>query len=63
MKYEYKIVTNDIKGVFSKKINVSEIENNYDKYGKDGWELVSIISNNDAGYTRQIVATFKRKLN
>ena len=63
MKYEYKIVTNDTKGVFSKKINDSEIEKDYNKYGKDGWELVSIISNNDAGYTKQIIATFKRQLN
>ncbi|MAJ43465.1 MAG: hypothetical protein CMF96_01805 [Candidatus Marinimicrobia bacterium] len=63
MKFEYKIIINDTKGIFSKKVNKLEIENDYNKYGKDGWELVSTSSNNDAGYTTQIIATFKRKLN
>ena len=63
MKFEYKIITIDTKGVFSKKINNSEIENEYNKYGKDGWELVSTISNNDGGYTKQIISMFKRQLN
>tara|TARA_Y100001968_G_scaffold291457_1_gene295895 strand:- start:227 stop:418 length:192 start_codon:yes stop_codon:yes gene_type:complete len=63
MKFEYKIITNDAKGVFSKKIDNSEIENEYNKYGKDGWELVSIMSNNDGGYTKQIIGMFKRQIN
>ena len=63
MKYEYKLVENGTKGFITTKIDANKIINEYNKYGKDGWELVSMMDLNDSGSSNKIISIFKREIN
>ncbi|MEM7012626.1 MAG: DUF4177 domain-containing protein [Verrucomicrobiota bacterium] len=63
-KYEYKILKFDGKGWFlGGKLDLLEIEQDFNEMGQAGWELVSTMDTNEAqGATKWVVATFKRRL-
>ena len=47
-KYEYKVYTYDTKGVFGGKIDIRELESQLNKFGNEGWEMVSSTSSNQS---------------
>ena len=60
--YEYKLLKYDAKGVWGGKVDLQQMNAEFDRLGLDGWELVSIFDTNSGyGQTRWIVATFKRQ--
>jgi hypothetical protein len=61
-KFEYKVVTYDTKGFWGGKVEISQIEDQLNLIGNDGWEMVSCTSTNQSyGSSRSIVCIFKRK--
>ena len=61
-KFEYKVVTYDTKGFFGGQIEISQLEDELNLLGNDGWEMISCTSSNQSyGSTRSIVCIFKRK--
>ncbi len=63
-KFEYKVVTYDTKGFWGGSVEVSQIENQLNLLGNDGWEMVSCTSTNQSyGASKSIVCIFKRKKN
>ncbi|MEM8955598.1 MAG: DUF4177 domain-containing protein [Verrucomicrobiota bacterium] len=43
------------------KVDLANIENEFNRMGEDGWELISVMdTNQELGSTRWIIATFKR---
>jgi transcriptional regulator with XRE-family HTH domain len=63
MKYEYKVLKFDLKGVMSRKVNSSDMEAQLNQHGAEGWELfhISEILEN-MGQTGRLIATMKRAL-
>ncbi|MDD5934015.1 MAG: DUF4177 domain-containing protein [Clostridiales bacterium] len=60
--WEYKTIYTDAKGFFGGKVNFSEFEEELNKLGAQGWELVSSVpSAQSYGSTRWIISIFKRK--
>ena len=63
-KFEYKVVVYDTKGVWGGSVEGNQLENELNKYGNDGWEMVSCTSSNESfGSSKSIVCIFKRKKN
>ncbi len=61
-KFEYKVVTYDPNGFFGGNVQVSQIENQFNLLGNDGWEMVSCTSSNQSyGSTKSLVCIFKRR--
>ena len=61
-KYEYKVYTYDTKGVFGGKIDIRELESQLNKFGNEGWEMVSSTSSNQSyGSSKSLVYIFKRE--
>ena len=61
-KYEYKVFTYDTKGVFGGKIDIRELESQLNKFGNEGWEMVSSTSSNQSyGSSKSLVYIFKRE--
>ena len=61
-KFEYRVVTYDPNGFFGGNVQVSQIENQLNLLGNDGWEMVSCTSSNQSyGSTKSLVCIFKRK--
>lgn len=61
-KFEYKVVVYDTKGVWGGSVEGNQLENELNKYGNDGWEMVSCTSSNESfGSSKSIVCIFKRK--
>ena len=59
--YEYCLRKFDGKGLLGGTFDLSQVENEFNRMGKDGWELISIVdTSQELGSTRWIVATFKR---
>ena len=61
-KYEYKVYTYDTKGMFGGKLDKTDLESQLNKFGNEGWEMISCTSSNQSyGSTKSIVFIFKRK--
>ncbi len=61
-KYEYRVVTFDTKGFWGGDVETSQIQDQLNLLGNDGWETVSCTSTNQSyGATKSIVCIFKRK--
>ena len=59
--YEYKLMKYDGKGLFGGKFDLTEVDAEFNKMGKEGWELVSLMDTQEGyGKTKWIIATFKR---
>ena len=61
MQFEYKLVTHKTKGLLGGKVDIDTMSDEYNIYGQDGWELVSIMNTQEyGGGSKQMVAVFKR---
>ena len=60
-KYEYKTFEfNSINGFFTLEVDIEALDKILNKYGQDGWELVSASPIINNGITRRIYYTMKR---
>ena len=61
-KWEYLSIKFETSGVLGGILDISELNNELNKLGEQGWELVSCISTN-AGYgkSREVITVLKRK--
>lgn len=60
-KWEYKVVTKDIKGVLGKKVPSEEVEVVLKEVGSEGWELITVTPVTGGSYmTRSITLFFKK---
>ena len=63
MKYEYKVLKFDLKGVMTPKVNHSEMEAQLNQHGAEGWELLRVSEILDMNsQTKILLATMKRPL-
>ena len=63
-KFEYKVVTFDTKGFWGGTVETRQIEEQLNRLGDDGWEMVSGTSTNQSyGASKSIVCIFKREKN
>lgn len=61
-KWEYITIKVETEGAFGGILDVRNFDNELNKYGEQGWELVSCISTNAAyGKTREVIVVFKRR--
>ncbi len=62
--YEYCLKKYDGKGLIGGKFALFEVEEEFNRMGREGWELVSLMdTSQELGSTRWIIATFKRNRN
>ncbi|MGL5675969.1 MAG: DUF4177 domain-containing protein [Cellulosilyticaceae bacterium] len=62
-KFEYYTYVYDTKGFMGGKIEGTDFQNELNRLGQVGWELVSSFTTNQGqGYTRSVVSIFKRKI-
>ncbi|MDV0445146.1 hypothetical protein MmiAt1_07030 [Methanimicrococcus sp. At1] len=62
-KWEYKTVTFETTGLWGGSLNVSNFDNEVNKYGQDGWEMVSCFATHQAqGKSSAVFAVFKREI-
>lgn len=62
-RFEYKTLVIEPKGFWSTRFEPSDIDNDLNKLGMDGWELVSVESRNwGQGSTSSFFYTFKREI-
>lgn len=62
-RFEYKTLFTDAKGALGGKVNQYEYQNELNKLGSQGWELVSAVAAAQSyGSTRWIISVFKRKI-
>jgi len=60
-KFEYHLQKYDATGFWGGKVDLGQMDIEFNRLGRDGWELVSIFDTNSSpGQSRWIVATFKR---
>jgi hypothetical protein len=60
-KFEYQLQKYDASGFLGGKVDLDQMDIEFNRLGRDGWELVSIFDTNAGhGESRWIVATFKR---
>ena len=63
MKYEYKTMGFETKGLSGGKVDYHKFEEMLNQLGASGWELVnSLPSNRDFGHTGYIISIFKRPM-
>jgi hypothetical protein len=63
MKYEYKVLQFDLKGMITPKVNQSEMEAQLNQHGAEGWELLHVSEILDMNsQTKILLATMKRPL-
>ena len=61
-KWEYTSIKVESKGFMGGILDISHFDNELNKFGEQGWELVSCFSTTqDGGKCREIVAVFKRR--
>ena len=61
--FEYKVIGLDVLGWFSPDVKTDKVQKEFNKWGKKGWELISLVQTTmPSGYTQKFYATFKRKL-
>ena len=62
-KFEYHLQKYDATGFLGGKVDLAKMDIEFNRLGRDGWELVSIFDTNAGhGQSRWIVATFKRPM-
>ena len=63
IKYEYKVLKFDVKGMFGGKVNMAAMQAEFNQYGADGWDVAHISEIlNSAPMTSMLVATMRRPL-
>jgi hypothetical protein len=62
-KYEYKVIKTDETGIWegTYKLDASTTEDNLNKLGFDGWELISVIDTITGGSSKGFTMFFKRE--
>ena len=61
MKWEYKTIKLETKGIFGGKFDETKLDNFMNQLGAQGWELASSFGTNQSfGESRDIVVIFKR---
>ena len=61
-RFEYKVVVYDTKGFFGGNVEKDQLEDQFNRFGSEGWEMVSCTSTNQSyGSTKSVVCIFKRK--
>ncbi|MNK17783.1 hypothetical protein D3C87_359790 [compost metagenome] len=61
-RFEYKTIEIKPSGTWSWKFDIEEIDKVLNKYGMDGWELVSVASRDMSGTAYGFHYTFKREI-
>lgn len=60
-KWEYKTIKVMTGGFMGGKLDESELEHELNRYGQDGWEVVSCFDTSyGQGTTREVIVVFKR---
>ena len=60
-RWEYLTAHIDVSGFFGPSIDVHQLAADFNGFGKDGWELVSVVDvNRGQGRTSALLAVFKR---
>jgi len=63
IKYEYKVLKFDVKGIFGGKVDLSDIESQLNRLGAEGWALSQVSEIlNSSSMTVMLVAMLKRPL-
>jgi len=61
MKWEYKTLCLSIGRLIAPNVDTAKVDTELTKWGRDGWELVSVFDTNaGGGASYQLVAIFKR---
>ena len=61
-RWEYKTIKFALKGFTGGILDTEDFDYELNKYGSQGWELVSCFTSNSSyGYSRDAIAVFKRK--
>jgi hypothetical protein len=61
MKWQYKTLRLAAHGFLGGKVDLEKFEQELDRLGEDGWELVNAFdTNQSSGATRDVIAVFKR---
>ena len=55
MKFEYKLVHHKANSFFGGKVDLNEMTDEYNSFGKDGCELVSVIDTNTNGDVSNLI--------
>lgn len=59
--WEYKTLEFDSKGFVGGVLDITRFDESLNAAGRDGWELVSVFTTNQAyGSSRKVIAVFKR---
>ena len=62
-RWQYLTVQINVAGLLGPRVNIKEVGEAFDRYGEDGWELVSALDiNRGEGSSSEIIAFFKRPL-
>ena len=62
-RFEYKTIEIKPKGTFRSKFDLTEIDKTLNKYGMEGWELITVEDKNfDYGSTECFYFIFKREI-
>ncbi|WP_312822591.1 DUF4177 domain-containing protein [Epilithonimonas sp.] len=61
-RFEYKTIEIKPKSIWSVKIEISDLENELNKLGMDGWEVVTMVPFTSTGTTQGFLYTLKREL-
>ncbi|MEK3732655.1 MULTISPECIES: DUF4177 domain-containing protein [Paenibacillus] len=61
--WEYKTLKYRTGGFFGGNVKEEDFEEELNRYGMDGWELVSCFDTNMSGQSRDVIVVFKRKVN
>ena len=63
-KFEYKTIEFEPSGKFIQRIKMdtSDLENQLNELGNDGWELVNSTDYSLQGYTQKVIMFFKREV-
>ncbi|MDF2890428.1 MAG: hypothetical protein K0R80_795 [Clostridia bacterium] len=63
-RWEYTTIKLQTTGFFGGKLDTDSFENELNRLGSEGWELVSCFDTSQSqGSSREVVAVFKRKMN
>ncbi|MCC9043343.1 DUF4177 domain-containing protein [Myroides sp. M-43] len=61
-RFEYKAIQLKPSSLWSFNVSVEEVEDVLNEYGKQGWELVTMIDINSTGTTTGYLLSFKREI-
>lgn len=61
-RFEYKSIEIMPKSMWTSVIDPIELDQTINKFGSDGWELVTVVPFSSSGATRGFLFTFKREL-